>query len=91
MPGLPEIYDKVTGLRFELKDEVTVWFAESGDPGKGNFSKYVDERMAQHPKTTTVRAKLVLNPIVRGMLLRRGFVEEGMDLVRPGVPDDVEA
>lgn len=89
MPSLPELYDKVHGLRIARgADEMIVWYAQSDEPGKGNFSKYVDERVATYPKTTTLRACFVTSPIVRGMLQRRGWVEDGMDMVRPGVPEE---
>lgn len=78
----------ITGMRWEDDNSATVVYVESGEPGQGNLSAYVDARIASHPKTKTLRAEVVVSPIVQGMLLRRGFVQEGLTFTRYGVPED---
>lgn len=89
MSKWPEIHEAgISGIRHEAKNEATVYYIESAEPGQGNLSKYVDERIASHPKTMTLRARLVTNPIIQGMLLRRGFIQDGFDFERPGIPEE---
>lgn len=93
MPPWPDIDPAhgISGLRFEDDDSATVVYIESAEPGQGNLSRYVDERIAMHPKSKTLRAQVVTNQIIQGMLLRRGFVKEGLTFTRYGVPDDEES
>lgn len=84
----PELFEGIVGMQIETEDEVIVFYAQALEPGKGNFSRYVDDRLATYPKSKTLRAIGITNPIVKEMLLRRGFVERGLlEVVRYGVPD----
>ena len=72
MDEVGEIAPGITGFMKETPEKVDVVAVVSSDPGKGNFSRFLDNL----PADKTVTFHDVTNDVVRVSLLKRGFEAE---------------